>query len=141
MTTGERIRNARKRAGMTQKELADRLGVQFQNVSSLERDERSPKFETLKKIAAALDVSVGELLGTDPQSDSRHRAIWQDSLERKLQAIGCSIGADLDNGELWINRPKGPIKVTLDELEALSTLTDNYLRFLLDQMDEGIRFK
>ena len=58
MTTGERIKEARKRAGMTQKELADKLGVQFQNISSLERDERNPKLETLQRIAQVLGVSA-----------------------------------------------------------------------------------
>ena len=141
MTTGERIKEARKQAGLTQQELADKLEISSVAVSRWERGERNPKLETLKKIAAAIDAPVGELLGTDLQTANMHRSLWQDALERKLQAIGCSIGADLDNGEVWINRPKGPIKVTLDELETLSTLTDNYLRFILDQMDEGIRFK
>lgn len=62
MTTGERIKEARKRAGLTQKELADKLGVQFQNISSLERDERNPKLETLEKIAAALSIRVFDLM-------------------------------------------------------------------------------
>ena len=65
MTTGERIKEARKRAGMTQKELADKLGVQFQNISSLERDERNPKIETVVRIAMILGVDPRDLLEVD----------------------------------------------------------------------------
>lgn len=54
MTTGELIRNARKKANITQAELAKRLSVTPQNISQYERDLKSPKPETISKIAAAL---------------------------------------------------------------------------------------
>lgn len=63
MTTGERIKAARKEAGMTQGELAARLNIPAQSVSQWERDLRNPKVETLKKIAVALGVTVSELTG------------------------------------------------------------------------------
>lgn len=58
MTAGQRIRTARKKAGMTQAELAARLNVPFQSVSQWERDIRNPKKETLDRIAKALDISA-----------------------------------------------------------------------------------
>lgn len=63
MTTGQRIKNARKAAGMTQAELASKLGIPFQSISQWERDLRNPKQETLDKIAIALNVSTFELRG------------------------------------------------------------------------------
>lgn len=62
MTTGERIKEARKKAGMTQAELAERLGTPYQTVSQWERDTRRPKIETLQRIAAALGVDVNLLI-------------------------------------------------------------------------------
>lgn len=62
MTTGSAIRIARNKAGLTQKELADKLGIPYQSIGQWENDKRNPKFETLEKIAAALNTSVYVLL-------------------------------------------------------------------------------
>lgn len=61
MTTGQRIKAARLNAGMTQAELAKRLGVSYQNIGQFERDLRKPKFETLQRIATALNVEIQAL--------------------------------------------------------------------------------
>lgn len=63
MTTGARIRSARQKAGITQAELAQKLGIPYQSVSQWERDTRNPKIETLQRIADALDTPVEVLLG------------------------------------------------------------------------------
>ncbi len=63
MTDGERIRKFRKRAGMTQKELGEKLGLSFQSVAQWENSLRNPKEETLQKIANALEISIYELKG------------------------------------------------------------------------------
>lgn len=61
MSVGDRIRAARKKAGMTQAELASKLGLPWQSISQWERDARNPKIEALEKIAMALQVNVDEL--------------------------------------------------------------------------------
>lgn len=61
MTTGQRIKAARKKAKMTQAELADKLEIPFQSISQWERDIRKPKRETIEKIANALKVHPVEL--------------------------------------------------------------------------------
>lgn len=63
MTCGQRIKTARKQAGMTQSELANKLNIPYQSISQWERDVRNPKRETLQRIADALGVSVDYLLG------------------------------------------------------------------------------
>lgn len=63
MTTGQRIKKFRKRAGMTQKELGEKLGLSFQSVAQWENNLRNPKEETLQKIANALEISIYELKG------------------------------------------------------------------------------
>lgn len=65
MTTGQRIKLARRNAGLTQKELGQKLGITYQTLAQWENDLRKPKFETLKRIADALGVPVGELLGLE----------------------------------------------------------------------------
>lgn len=61
MTTGQRIKAARKKAGMTQAELAKKLGIPYQSVGQWERDIRRPKKETLANIADALNIDPLEL--------------------------------------------------------------------------------
>lgn len=51
---GSEMRAARKRAGMTQSELADRLGTTQQAVAQWETGHRKPKIEAMLKIANAL---------------------------------------------------------------------------------------
>lgn len=63
MTTGERIKAARKKAGMTQAELAAKLDVPFQSISQWERDIRNPKHETIEKIAHALNTTPASIGG------------------------------------------------------------------------------
>ena len=65
MNIGQQIRKYRKESHLSQKELGTRLGVSQQNIAQYENGRRIPKLETIKKIAAALDIPLSEL---DPRS-------------------------------------------------------------------------
>lgn len=67
MTTGQLIKEARKKAGMTQKQLAEKLGVSYVNISQLENNQRTPKYKTVLSIAAALSVEWTELVPAEKQ--------------------------------------------------------------------------
>lgn len=69
MTIGERIRKARKEAGLTQAQLAEILGISYVGVSQWESGKRNPKFETLEKIASALHVQIVDLLPERSKED------------------------------------------------------------------------
>ena len=62
MTIGERIREIRRAKYLTQRQLAEKLNVSYVNISQIERGDRTPKIDTLKRIADALEVNVGVLL-------------------------------------------------------------------------------
>lgn len=61
MTSGQRIKAARVKAGLTQKELGTKLGVSESFIAQYETDKRNPKKETIVKIADALGVHFLEL--------------------------------------------------------------------------------
>ena len=61
----QNLRRARKAAGLTQQQLADRLHVTRQSVSSWELGRTEPDFETTEKLAAVFGTSVSSLLGED----------------------------------------------------------------------------
>lgn len=64
-TIGKRIQALRKERGMTQKQLADAVGVTPQAVSKWETDESCPDITALPLLAGTLGVSVDALLGAD----------------------------------------------------------------------------
>ena len=53
---GKTIRELRSRRGLTQRQLADKMGVTVTCISMVETGQRSISEETLKKAAEALDV-------------------------------------------------------------------------------------
>ena len=60
---GNRIKDVRKSKGITQKELAEKLGVTPQAVSQFERSEPDRfTIATLQNIAAALECQVDDLI-------------------------------------------------------------------------------
>ena len=63
MTIGNRIRNARREAGLTQAELAARGCISRSYLAGVEGDRYNPSVETLQKLASALGTSSGALLG------------------------------------------------------------------------------
>lgn len=52
------LRELRKKAGLTQLELANRLGMSISAISLYEKGERQPKLDMIPKLATALSVSV-----------------------------------------------------------------------------------
>lgn len=61
---GSRIKEARKNANLTQKDLANRLNLQsYQIIGQYESGARKPKWERLKEIAKILDVNPKYLSG------------------------------------------------------------------------------
>lgn len=61
-TIGERISQARRKAGMTQEDLAEAMGVSAQAVSKWENDISCPDISLLPSLARKLGMSVDELL-------------------------------------------------------------------------------
>jgi transcriptional regulator with XRE-family HTH domain len=58
---GEAIRQLRRKRGLTQASLAEDASLTAATLSLVERGHANPTWDTVKKIAAALDVSMGEL--------------------------------------------------------------------------------
>ena len=59
---GNNIQTIRKFRGMKQQELADKIGINMQSLSKIERGLNYPAYETLEKIMEVLDVTPNELL-------------------------------------------------------------------------------
>ena len=71
MTLGERIVHYRKRQGLSQEQLSQRLGVSRQSVSKWERDESLPEADKLPLLAKTLGVSLDALLSGEEEAPSQ----------------------------------------------------------------------
>jgi len=59
---GKRLKLIRNKKGITQSELGEKLGIQFQHVSKYERGETVPTWENLIKLSEIFDVNINWFL-------------------------------------------------------------------------------
>ncbi len=69
MTLGEKIKAARKNAGLTQEQMAEKLMISRPAITKWEMDKGIPDIENLKAIAKLLDVSLDYLLNDGEELD------------------------------------------------------------------------
>ena len=60
---GQRLRKLREELGLTQDELAEKIGVAVLQINRYEQHNSQPKAELVARMAQALDVSADYLLG------------------------------------------------------------------------------
>lgn len=68
---GGRLRTARRSVGLTQKQLAEQLGVESVTVSRWERDVTTPSLPRLRRIAELTETTVSDLVRA-PDAASAH---------------------------------------------------------------------
>lgn len=65
MQFGKNFRKLRRQSGLSQKQVADMLGIRQSNVSDWENDVSRPDYEKLIALSELYEVSLYELLGLD----------------------------------------------------------------------------
>src|SRR5205823_2224153 len=79
---GDRIRQARERAGLRQQDLADLIGMSTRQVQNYEAGE-SKQYAKLRSIAGATGVTVEWLLGTATEAAGAQETAAVDLVEMK----------------------------------------------------------
>lgn len=149
MAVGSNIKEARKRAGLTQKELGEKLGISQAAIGQFETEHANLKIETIEKVANALKIPVGHLLDgcfesyreeykktrewkKSVQFDSSYYGVIKileyiyDSVEEKeLEDIGYYYLIE-NNNETFI--------LFDDDIENIVDFLENSLPFLIDAM-------
>lgn len=74
---GQALRVAREQKGLTQRALADSLGLRQRQISDLERAAMDPRFSTVQDVARALELEVALV--------PRHLVSTLDGLQRREQ--------------------------------------------------------
>lgn len=62
MSFSENFKNARKATGMTQEQLAEKLGVDRSSIAKYETGTSTPNVKNLQQICEILDISIEKLL-------------------------------------------------------------------------------
>jgi transcriptional regulator with XRE-family HTH domain len=70
---GSRIKSLREKNGISQKRLAESLGITNVQLSRYETGDRNPDPEMIKKIAETLDTTTDYLLGLADSPSSTHK--------------------------------------------------------------------
>ncbi|MDC0798211.1 helix-turn-helix transcriptional regulator [Coprococcus comes] len=81
---GSRIREMRKRRGLTLKEVAEATGYTIGHISQIERDLKSPSLVALRKIAACLNCSEVWLIMDDSELSAKSSEEGKKSKESYL---------------------------------------------------------
>ena len=127
MAVGERVRVAREAAGISQKSLADKIGVSEYTIIRLEKGRRAAKSDELEKIATALDVPLSYLVGIDdgeapmpsdvtPLTVPRGRMISVPLLSREVTAC---CGAGIPAYDEIQNAPDEIYRYSISELGGI----------------------
>lgn len=79
MSIDENIKLYRKINRLTQKQLAEKLGITDSAITKYEKGEREPKIETLIKIAEVLNVPIEQLLSSPADEETIKK--WDEEID------------------------------------------------------------
>lgn len=91
MTLGQNILKMRKKSGLSQEELGDKVGVTRQTISNWELDETTPNPDQLKGLSKALNTSVDDLIENDLQNVVLSKVKLTEKQTRTIKKIGKGI--------------------------------------------------
>jgi transcriptional regulator with XRE-family HTH domain len=83
---GQRLAAVRRNKGLTQKQLGDKMAVKRELIDYYERRSPNPALDFIERAAAALEVSVAELLGSEPNA-AKAKPGPQSQLQRKFEQV------------------------------------------------------
>ena len=106
LSIGERVHSWRTASGKTQTQLENAAGLGHNAISRIEKDEVSPRVETLEKIANALEISFEALHLTEPPKEKEvcKAEPLLGSLDERLMHLPPALAAKARNlMHQWIN--------------------------------------
>lgn len=77
MDVGERLKAIRKMKGLSQRELAKRVGVTNSTISMIEKNGVSPSVSSLKKVLSGIPISIGDFFTLDIENMEPESVVYQ----------------------------------------------------------------
>ena len=118
-TFGQRLARLRKKKGLTQEDVANRITISPQAVSKWENDLSSPDILVLSSLADILGVSVDELLGRQTSSNAEEKEPEQEETKEKDDDVAAEV-ADKPNASEGIHLTNDGIHIVDDEGERIN---------------------
>ena len=81
MTFAKKLKSIRKQAGMSQEQLAEKLGVSRQAVTKWETDAGIPDIENIMAISTLFDISIDELLSNERETQKTTEYLFESVTE------------------------------------------------------------
>ena len=91
-TFGTIVAELRKAKGMTQADLAQKMGITDKAVSKWERDLSYPDIASIPRLAEILGVSVDELMSAEKAGSNKKLSDMEDIISLILRAVGVAMG-------------------------------------------------
>lgn len=114
MTTGEKIREARKKAKLTQKKLGELCGIAEPTIRRYELGTLNPKKETLEKIAIPLGCYYFELYGDKDAEDVK-------TIMKEGMRLGAQAKSAIDRMTILAEYKEKGYQFTADEESLVSS--------------------
>ncbi|WP_462393668.1 helix-turn-helix domain-containing protein [Mitsuokella multacida] len=138
------LRTTREKAGVTRQELADNIGISVSALGQYEQGRREPDLQKLVTIAAALHVSVDDLLGYHVDDFDKAAALFHESTGETATLNGDKVNM---NGPLARWKWRQPINkaVFVESINSCVSSFDTELRprllkhALIDSLDRAYR--
>lgn len=125
MTIGEKIKEARKSAGLTQEQIAEKLMVSRQAITKWESDKGIPDVDNLKAISSLLNVSIDYLLDNGQDMDTSVIREMIDLSKYGKNAKTQIVTEKYPEAEIW------PL-IAKQKLTRSEKVMDNVLGFVFD---------
>ena len=139
MTLGNHLYNARKKSGLSQEDVAAKLGVSRQTISKWELDETLPDIRQAKRLAVLYHLSLDELIDFDIDVKEIERVIentseetqkkidWTKAWSKKYPVLGVyQQTVDVEKYGHELQKLLGQLKIEYgyNDLDALLVLKD-----------------
>lgn len=131
---GDRIKEARKNKGISQKEFANILDIPVSTLANYENNHREPNIETLEKIAKNLSISTNELItgiySSLPSGEKLKK--WREYYNINIEDLSKKTEIPIKELILFEENNKKP---SIKQIEYLSKAIGVPEQFLLDKND------
>lgn len=132
MTIGQNIKRIREKKGISQKKLGEMIGVSQQMIGQYENSANPPKFPTIEKIAAAMQIPLYKFINDDLVDAA---VVHNEEYENNL--IRSKIASITDNASLNSKEKDILLKDLISQLEIVSQLhNDN-----VDAAEQYLKYK
>ena len=124
---GERIKACREKIGISQEELAHRIGMHSNTVARWERGELDPRGTSTSKLARALNTTVGYLVGETDEPHSPNEYGLNHEIITNANNVPYTKEQSLNSGMLILTFNNGeklelpPTKASYDFLKEMTT--------------------